>query len=75
MHLHHLQIVLLSFRMPTVVTQYEHHVQEEKDTDDVIEDPEPKVQVPDSIAAYTSLKEIYENLLVFRIWLWPMHFQ
>jgi len=32
----------VSFGMPTVVTQYERHVQEEKDTDDVIEDPKPE---------------------------------
>jgi len=30
----------VSFRVSTIVTQYERHVQEEKDTDDVIEDPE-----------------------------------
>jgi len=29
----------VSFSMSSVVTLYEHHVQENEDTDDVIEDP------------------------------------
>ena len=33
------------------MTQYERHVEEEEDIDDVIENPEPKGQVPNSIAA------------------------
>ena len=32
----------VSFRVPSVVTQYEHHVHEEEDTLDAIEDPEPE---------------------------------
>ena len=36
------------FNVSFVVTQYEHHVQEEEDTDDVIEDSEPEGQVQDS---------------------------
>jgi len=38
--------------MPTVVTQFERHVQEEEDMDDVIEDLEPEGQIPDLIAAH-----------------------
>jgi len=34
MHLHR------PFRVSSVVTEYEHHVQEEEDTEDVIEDQE-----------------------------------
>jgi len=33
---------IVSFRVPTVMTQFEHHVQGEEDIDDVIEDPEPE---------------------------------
>ena len=46
--------------MPTIVTQFEHHVQEEANTNDVIEDPKPEDQVPDSIAAHKP-KRIYEK--------------
>ena len=31
---------IVSFGVPTVVTQFERHAQEKEDTDDVIEDPE-----------------------------------
>ena len=34
----------VSFRVPSIVTQSEHHVQEEEDTEDVIEDLEPESQ-------------------------------
>ena len=64
----------ISFGVPTVVTQFERHVQEKEDTDDVIEDPEPEGQVSDSIATHKP-KKIYENLLNFRLWLLPMNFQ
>jgi len=59
---------IVSFGVPIIVTQFEHHVQEVEDTDDVIEnpDPEPEGQVPDSIAAHKP-KKIYENQLEFRI--------
>jgi len=30
------------FRVSSVLTQYEHKVQEEKDTEDFIDDPEPE---------------------------------
>ena len=30
---------IVSFRVSSIVTQYEHHVQVEEDTDNVIEDP------------------------------------
>ena len=36
---------IVSFRMSSVVTQYEHHVQEREDTDDVIEDLKSEDQV------------------------------
>ena len=42
----------VSFRVSSVVTQYEHHAHEEEDTKNVIEDSEPKGQVHDSIGAY-----------------------
>ena len=35
----------VSFRVSFVVTQYEHHVHEEGDTEDVIEDSKPEGQV------------------------------
>ena len=47
----------VSFRVPSVVTQYGHRVQEE-DTEDVIEDQEPEGQVQDSIAAHKPKKTI-----------------
>ena len=47
--------------MPTVVTQFEHHVQEEEDIDDVIKDPEPEGQVPDSITAHNPKKNIRKS--------------
>ena len=43
---------IVSFRMLSVVTRYEHHVQEREDTDDVIEDLKSEDQVQDSITAY-----------------------
>jgi len=42
----------VSFSVSFIVTQYEHYVQEEKDIDNVIEDPEPEGQVQDSIATH-----------------------
>ena len=57
MHLHHLQITTVSFGVPTIMTQFEHHVQEE-DTCDVIEDPEPEGQVPHSIVAHKPKRNI-----------------
>ena len=48
----------VSFRVPTVVTQFERHVQEEEDADDVIETSEPEGQVPDSIDAHKPKKNI-----------------
>jgi len=56
----------VSFGELTIVTQFEHHVQEEDDTDDVIDGPRPEGHVSDSIVAHKP-KKIYENLLVFRI--------
>ena len=61
-----------SFGMPTVVTQFEHHVQEEEDTDDVIEDPEPEGQVQDSIATQKP-KGKCGSRHDFLIWWWPLH--
>ena len=52
MHLHR------PFRVSSVVTEYEHHVQEEEYTDDMIEDPEPEGQLPDSIAAHKPKRNI-----------------
>jgi len=52
----------VSFRVLSIVAQYEHHVQEEEDTDDVIENPNVEGQVQDSIAVH-SPKGIYENWL------------
>ena len=46
------------FGVPTVVTQYERHVQEKKVKDDVIEDPEPEGQVSDLIAAHKPKRNI-----------------
>ena len=48
----------VSFRVPSFVTQYEHHVQEEEDTEDVVEDQEPEGQVLDSIAAHKPKRTI-----------------
>ena len=48
----------VSFGVPTVVTQFECHVQKEEVTDDVIEDSEPEGQVPDSIAAHKPKRNI-----------------
>ena len=56
----------VSFKVLTVLTHYERYVQEEEDTDDVIEDPDPDGQIPNSIATHKP-KKIYRNLLVFRI--------
>ena len=47
-----------SFRMPSFVIQYEHYVQEVKDTEDVIEDQEPKDQVQDSIVVHKPKRNI-----------------
>jgi len=47
----------VSFKMSSVVTEYEHHVQEE-DIDDVIEDPEPEDKVHDSIATHKPKRNI-----------------
>ena len=49
---------IVSFGVPTIVTQLERHVQEEEDTDDVIEGPEPEGQVQDSIAAHKPKRNI-----------------
>jgi len=57
-HLHYLQIVLYRLGVPTVVTQYERHAQEEEDTDDVIKDLEAEGQIPDSIAAHKPKRNI-----------------
>ena len=43
---------IVSFGVPTVVTQFERHAQEKEDTDNVIEDSAPKGQVPDSIIVH-----------------------
>jgi len=48
----------VSFRMSSVVTLYEHHVQENEDTEDVIEDPEPEGQIQDYIVAHKSKRNI-----------------
>jgi len=48
----------VSSGVPTIMTQFEHHVQEKEDTNDVIEDPELKGQVPDSIAAHKPKRNI-----------------
>ena len=48
----------VSFRVPSVVTQYEHRVQEEEDTEDVVEDNEPEGQVQDSIATHKPKRTI-----------------
>jgi len=58
MHLHHLQNSTVSFGVPTVVTQFERHVQEDEHTDDMIEDPKPEGQVSDSIAAHKPKRNI-----------------
>jgi len=47
----------VSFRVSFVMTQYEHHVQEVEDTEDVIEVSEPEGQVQGSIAAHKSKKK------------------
>jgi len=44
--------------VPSVVTQYEHQVQKERETEDVIKDPEPEGPVQDSIAAHKPKKNI-----------------
>jgi len=49
---------IVSLEVSTVVTQFERHVQEEEDTDDVIEDPKLEGQVPDSIAAHKPKRKI-----------------
>jgi len=48
----------ISFRVPNVMTQYKRHVQEEEDTDDVIEDSELEGQVPDSMVAHKPKRNI-----------------
>jgi len=48
----------VSFRVPSVMIQYEHYVQEEEDTKDVIEDPESEGQVQDSIALHKPKRNI-----------------
>jgi len=48
----------ISFRVPSVVTQYEHQVQKERETKDVNKDPEPEGPVQDSIAAHKPKKNI-----------------
>jgi len=48
----------VSFKVLTILTHYERYVQEEEDTDDVIEDPEPEGQISDSIAAYKPKRNI-----------------
>jgi len=48
----------ISFRGPSVVTQYEHHIHEDEDIEDVIEDPEPEGQVQDYIAAHKPKRNI-----------------
>ena len=45
------------------MTQYEHHVQEEEDTDDMIEDPNVEGQVQD-LLQYTAQKEYMKTGLV-----------
>jgi len=42
----------ISFGVPIVVTQFEHYIQEEEATNDVIEDLKLKGQVPDSITVH-----------------------
>ena len=59
----------VSFRVPLAVTQYEHRVQEEEDTEDVVEDQEPEGQIQDSIAAHkpkrtTQKLSRYSNMLM-----------
>ena len=48
----------VSFGVPTIVTQFKRHVQEEKDTDDVIEDLEQEGQVTDSTATHKPKRNI-----------------
>ena len=49
----------VSFRLSSIMTQYMHYLQEEdEDTDDVIEDLEPKGQVQDSIATHNPERNI-----------------
>ena len=55
----------VSFRLSSVMTQYEHHVQEEEDIEDEIEDLEPEGQVQDSIAAHKPKKNILKSALFF----------
>jgi len=55
------------FRVSSVVTQYEHHVYEGEDTEDVIENQELWGQVQDSIAA-NKPKRKYESRHDFQIW-------
>jgi len=52
--------------VPAVVTQFEHHVQEEANTNDVIEDPKPEDQVPDSIAAHKPKRNIRKTCSFFK---------
>ena len=47
--------------MSFVVTQYDHHVQEEKDTQDAIKDPELEGQFQDSIAAHKPKRNIRKS--------------
>ena len=57
---------IVSFSVSPVVTQYEHHVQEKEDTDDVIEDSEPEVRSK-ILLQHTNPKGIYKNQLDFLI--------
>ena len=48
----------VSFRVPSVMKKYEHHVHEKKETEDVIENPELGGQVLDFITAYKLKRNI-----------------
>jgi len=63
----------VSFRVPSVVTQYKHRVQEKEDIEDVVEDQEPNAQF--RILCIICLRELYRNHLGILIWWWPIHFQ
>ena len=52
----------VSFKVPSFVTQYGHHVHEEEDTKDVIEDPEQEGQVQNSVAAHKLKRNIRKTI-------------
>ena len=64
----------VSFRVSIVITHYEHHVQNEKDTKDVIEDPSQRVRSK-ILLQYTNPKEMCISRHDYLIRWWPMRFR